>query len=450
MNALRRDDDTICAISTAPGVGGIAVIRLSGLQSINIGRKVAPFLPAAPESHRVYFGNLIDSNGDAFDEAVVTYFARGKSFTSEETLEFSYHGSPAIGQKLLKQLITNGARIAQPGEFTSRAFFAGRIDLVQAESVLALIESQSETAARLALRQLKGELSQKLKLIEDEMTLVLAHLEASIDFSAEDIELSDLPALARRLSAVTNEVLNLINSYTQGRRVRDGLRVALVGEPNVGKSSLLNTLLGEERAIVTPIAGTTRDLVEGQLHMSGWQVTLVDTAGLRETNDLIEKMGIARTFQAIEQADLVLRVVDASEKIPGFDLDEKQSGKTIYIGNKADLHPGAAAPASNFPFFLVSAKTGLGIGELKTFLDKKMNELCDSTSTVVMQARHFELLNKSLANLQRGEKMLRAEESPEFIVAEIQEALLAIFEILGKRFDDQVMDRVFSEFCLGK
>lgn len=449
MNVLRRDDDTICAISTAPGVGGIAVVRLSGTKALEIGRQVARFLPERPESHRVYYGNLKDTQGEDFDEALVTYFAKGRSFTGEETLEFSYHGSPAIGQKLLKCLIAAGARIAQPGEFTSRAFFAGRIDLVQAESVLALIQSQSETAARLALRQLKGELSQKLKSIEDEVTLVLAHLEASIDFSAEDIELSDLPALAQRLSSVIHEVKRLISSYAQGRRVREGLRIALVGEPNVGKSSLLNALLGEDRAIVTPIAGTTRDLVEGHLNLSGWQVTLVDTAGLRETEDVVEKMGIERTFQAIDNADLVLRVVDLSQgPMPVFDLDEKQSGKTIYIGNKSDLQTETQPTAPNV--FYVSAKTGAGISELKNYLDSKVKELCESTDTTVMQARHFELLNKALVRLEKGEEMLRREESPEFIAVEIQEALMAVFEIVGKRFDDQVMDRVFKEFCLGK
>ncbi|MEZ4870987.1 MAG: tRNA uridine-5-carboxymethylaminomethyl(34) synthesis GTPase MnmE [Bdellovibrionales bacterium] len=347
MFSLERDHDTICAVATAPGVGGIAVIRLSGSIADQVIRKSCPFIPNPTESHRVYYGFLIDPiSSEEVDEVLVTYFQKGKSFTNEETYEISCHGGQVVSQNILDILIQSGARLAEPGEFTYRAFMSGRIDLVQAESVLQLIDSQSKKSARLSLRQLKGQLSNQLRVIETEMTEILAHLEANIDFAAEDIEIKSNLYLSEKASAIETQLAELLKTYQQGRIINSGLKVALIGLPNVGKSSLMNTLVGEERAIVTDVPGTTRDIVESRTLINGVVVEFVDTAGLRSTEDKVEKLGIQRTQVALREADLVFVVVDlacpALPELQYFDgLDDQQF---ILVGNKLDLLPGGKGP----------------------------------------------------------------------------------------------------------
>ncbi len=297
-----RDQDTICAVSTPHGVGGISVIRVSGLDTLSIVAKICPFLPEHPESHRVYFGVLRNSqnaagsaSADEIDEVLVTYFKKGKSFTGEEVIEISCHGSPVICQSILHELVLLGARPADRGEFTFRAFMNGKLDLVQAESVLSLIESQSQQAARLALRQLKGSVSKKLEDIENDMTWVLALAEAGIDFSTEGIQLVENSVVLERLDKIEKSLEELVGTFKVGRVLKDGFRIVLTGLPNVGKSSLLNLFLEDERAIVTDIPGTTRDVIHGDTSFKGVKFTFLDTAGLRESvSDLVEKIGIQK------------------------------------------------------------------------------------------------------------------------------------------------------------
>ncbi len=463
-----EDNSTICALSTPPGVGGIAVIRVSGPDAYSFTRGLCPFLPEKPESHRVYFGTAKELVSKAqVDEVVVTCFAHGHSFTGEETAEISCHGGGVPTSSILRELVAAGCQMARPGEFTFRAFMNGRLDLVQAEGVLGLIESQSKQAARVALRQLKGRLSEELAAIEDGLVWILAQLEASIDFSAEGIEVIPSKVLIDRAQKLESTIDRLLKSYNQGRLLTEGLTVALVGRPNVGKSSLLNSLVGEDRAIVTAQPGTTRDLVEGRVAFSGVPVTFIDTAGLRETHDEVEKIGIERTKKTLENADLVLNVLDVTRP---FFPDEIADLKGIsawdrhgVVFNKLDADPNGALtdicleelqrneiviPSKNI--FSLSAKTRLGMKSLEDYVASRVQNDASETAAVITQARHFELLQKIQSCVLRAVQLITKDESAEFIAFELQDAIRAIHELLGKEFHEQVIDRIFKEFCLGK
>jgi tRNA modification GTPase len=459
------DEDTICALSTAPGLGGIAVIRVSGRNAAAISRKICRFLPAQPESHRVYYGLACSADKkEEIDEVLVTFFKEGRSFTGEETIEISCHGSPVTSSWILKELVDNGARSAQPGEFTFRAFMSGRIDLVQAESVLGLIESQSKQSAKMALRQLQGRLSVEFARIEDDLVWLLAHLEASIDFSAEGIEVVPSQHLQDRSRQLMEAVAKLIGTYRDGRVLREGLEIALVGRPNAGKSSLLNAFLREDRAIVTPHAGTTRDTVEGKVSIGGMGVTFVDTAGIRETDNEIEKIGISRSRAAMEKADFVFYVVDPGSPDLDAEILEYSASprpRDCYIVNKSDLDSKLekfsrirevlkSRGVVEARIFSISSLTRDGLERVESCVLEFVKELDSGASNVVMQARHFELLQKIHSCLDAALRLIKQDSSPEFIAFELQEAVRAVHDLLGKEFNEQVIDRIFREFCLGK
>ena len=458
------DDDTICALSTAPGTGGIAVIRVSGDRALEITRKICRFLPARAESHRIYFGVCRTNKTDeSIDEVVVSFFANGKSFTGDETTEISCHGSQVIAASILKELVQSGCRLARRGEFTYRAFMNGRLDLVQAESVLSLIESQNQQSAKVALRQLQGRLSADFAVVENELSWILAHLEASIDFSTEGLETVSTSVLVSRTSQLQSHVSDLLKSYSKGRLIKEGLQVALVGRPNAGKSSLLNAFLKEERAIVTAQAGTTRDLVEGQLSFNGVPVTFVDTAGLRETENEVEKIGIARSRSAMEKADLVFYVIDVTQDGWMIDVETFSSEmrpQSFFLFNKVDLDKtgelqkaamnSIAHVGISERLFWISASSGVGLEKVENLVETLTKDLGNENSNVVTQARHVELLEKIRTCLETSVTLMQTDSSPEFIAFELQEAIRAIHELLGKEFDEQVIDRIFKEFCLGK
>lgn len=471
MFSLERDNDTICAIATAPGVGGIAVLRVSGTDSISVARKIVPFLPVLPESHRVYYGFIKEYNsGEQIDEVLITYFNEKRSFTGEQVVEISCHGGTLITSMILDQLILSGARLAQPGEFTYRAFMNGRIDLIQAESVLSLIESDSKKAAKLSLRQLKGELSNDILDIEDELTWILAHLEANIDFAAEDIIVAEDSQLVDRTEKVKSRINQLLTTYKSGKAIKDGLVVSLAGVPNAGKSSLFNAIVGEERAIVTDVPGTTRDFIEGDIMMDGYKVQFVDTAGLRTTQDKVEIIGIGRTKKLISESDVVLYLIDATNPVIDETLKKMSAedfDRAVIVVNKVDkINDHQKKEVDDFilkelnhllgphgfekRMVNVSATRHLGLKELKNLIMNQFVSPFSETSAVLSQKRHFENLEKSDQALDKSIKLMKASQSPEFISFELQNALLAVKQILGKQFDDEIMDRVFKEFCLGK
>ena len=457
MRYLNRDKDTICALATAHGIGAISVLRISGSRAAEITRKIAAFLPENLESHKIYFGTVKSvEGGTPIDEVLISFFAEGRSFTGEETMEISCHGSETIVAEILANLVKAGARPAERGEFTYRAFMNGRMDLVQAESVLAMIESRSQRSSQLALRQLKGDLSKRLNRLVEDITWVLANLEANIDFSSEDIEIASSDRLAVRIDQAAMETEKLLASYRSGRILRSGFQVVLVGEPNVGKSSLLNALAGDDRAIVTPIAGTTRDFVEADVQLEGVRVTFIDSAGLRVTDDPVEKIGVTRTLERLKAADLVALVIDhqngLSDTAEQF-IDAIPWEKCVVLVNKSDL-PGKewmpTAFGRDVKALYVSATTGSGLSQFREHLGELFKGFLSEDSTLISNARHHEGLLSLRATLRVVADQLRSGESPDLIALELQSGLKTVYEILGVVYDDQVMDRVFSEFCLGK
>lgn len=474
-----RDLDTICAISTPPGKGGIHVIRLSGPRALLLGRRCASFLPLSPESHRIYFGTFRfpAQNDELVDEVLISYFKEGRSFTGEETLEVSCHGSPFVAKQIVQCLVAEGARVADRGEFTYRAFINGKLDLVQAESVLALIESETKKSSEIALSQLKGSLSKELKKLEGEVLALLARLEISIDFTTEDIEIISIEDLLGRLDKIRPPLLKLVESFQIGSKLQSGYEVVFAGEPNVGKSSLLNSVLSEDRAIVTNIPGTTRDVIQENLVINGVKVAISDTAGIRETEDLVERIGVQKTKEALRRADLVFIVFDASS----VDFRSVESWlpesleKVSFIANKIDLLGEFNPQLFWSPLYLwlrennylsepwslerflaekSIAVTTLRAGETREFLlnwmGKHLNTGSFGDEALLSHARHYENLKKAYECFDRARVLAVGSASPEFLSLEVKEALVRIQETLGERFDDQVLDQVFREFCIGK
>jgi tRNA modification GTPase len=469
-----RDQDTICAVATPFGRGGISVIRISGTRALAIVRALCPFMPAEIESHRVYYGMLLEKQtAHEVDEVMATYFKEGRSFTGEDSVEISCHGNPVLCERILQNLVSLGARTADRGEFTYRAFINGRIDLVQAESVLSLIESQTKESSRLALDQLRGELSKNLLQLESELTWCLAHIEAGIDFSTEGLDVVDQKVLIEKLETVGERVKELVESYQLGRLLKDGVKVALIGRPNVGKSSLLNRLVEDDRAIVTDIPGTTRDVVSAETLFKEYKFSLLDTAGLRdETMDVVEKIGIEKTRLSIKSSDFLLFVVEALQPMSQEETSIFESldlARTFVVVNKVDLSAGlrtlALEPIKNCKNFkelqdpqeFLSSRvlwvssfdknTRPEIFErLLSYIKSQNNE----NPTLLIQARHFECLNRALLLISGSLLSLKTGAGGEYLALDLKQSLLALQEVLGKRFDDQIMDRVFKEFCIGK
>jgi tRNA modification GTPase len=457
-----RDSDTICAVSTPPGVGGISVIRLSGASSIEIVQKIACFIPREPESHRVFYGflkNPLDLDRK-IDEVLLSYFKEGKSFTGEKVVEISCHGNPLICDQILKTLVYLGARIAEPGEFTYRAFMNGRVDLIQAESILSLVEGQSKKATEIALQQLKGGVSADLIQIEDSLIWLLANLEASIDFSTEDIEVLDKEIVLQKMLNVERAISYLTESYRTGKKLVSGLHVTLVGPPNVGKSSLLNNLLKEERAIVSDIPGTTRDVIKDQIMIGGTLISFSDTAGLRDTDDKIESIGVQKSIELFNNSDLIFFVVDGQKVEFGSFLEiiKNNIARIVFLVNKSDLLTQNEKDGvtnlfniySSSPVYFVSAFDKACSEILKEIVKVKLIPQNFGHTAVLSQARHFDNLSRALNCVQRAIDLMKSSASVEFVTLELKDALMRVQETLGKRYDDEVLDRIFKEFCIGK
>lgn len=456
------EEDTIAAISTPLGEGGIGVIRMSGRSAIAIadalfvspskGKKLKD-LP----SHTVHYGHIYDpETQEPVDEVLVTLMRAPKSYTREDVVEISSHGGFLSLKRILDLVLKSGARLAEPGEFTKRAFLNGRIDLSQAEAVIDIIQSRTELSHKVAVRQLQGRLSRKVREIRDALKHLTALVEASIDFSEEDIEVISFEALEAGIKEALESVNFLVNTAEEGQILREGLSLVIVGKPNVGKSSLLNVLLEEERAIVTPIPGTTRDIIEESLNLKGVPVRLLDTAGIRDTEDPVEIQGVLRSRSLLEKADLILWVLDSSNPLTQEDrdiLELVEEKKVLGVLNKIDLPPQIGEEAdqilAGIPWVKISAKEKIGIETLKDQIFEMVMKT-PVESVWVTNVRHKNALVRAQQSLLKALESVAQRMSGEFIAVDLRAALDSLGEIVGETTTEDILTEIFSTFCIGK
>ncbi|MCE7070727.1 tRNA uridine-5-carboxymethylaminomethyl(34) synthesis GTPase MnmE [Dyadobacter sp. CY327] len=455
MNAMPiHQQEVICALATPSGVGAIAVVRVSGLGSISMVKSIfkGKNLEEA-ETHTVHFGT-IQAAGEIIDEVLVTVFKTPRSFTKEDSIEISCHGSDYIIRQILKLLITKGARIAKPGEFTQRAFLNGQFDLVQAEAVADLIAADSQASHKTALNQLRGGFSKKLASLRTELIHFASLIELELDFGEEDVEFAQRDDLRRLIEALLSTIAPLIESFDFGNALKEGVPVAIIGSPNVGKSTLLNALLNEEKAIVTSIAGTTRDVIEDTIVLEGLKFRFIDTAGIRETTDLVESIGIERSKNAMEKADIVIFLFDSLET-----LQENQqlaallpAGKQVlYVLNKIDIGEIAAESlgALQENVISISAKSQTGLSQLTNKLVSMVYGQ-SASDTVVTNLRHYEHLVKTHDALSDVLNGLETGVTGDFLAQDIRLSLFHLGEITGTIVTDDLLENIFSRFCIGK
>lgn len=462
------ESNTICAISTAPGVGGIAVIRVSGPESIAITEKVFTpikkgFSLSEAKNQTLWYGDICNEEG-VLDSVLVSVFRNPHSFTGEDTTEISCHGSIYIQQQILQLLIKNGCRMALPGEFTQRAFLNGKMDLSQAEAVADLISSTSSASHRLALKQMKGGISDELQLLREKLLDFVSLIELELDFSTEDVEFADRTKLNELIGIIKHRIETLCDSFSLGNAIKNGVPVAIVGQTNVGKSTLLNCILNEEKAIVSDIRGTTRDIIEDVFVYGGIQFRLIDTAGLRETADVVEKLGIERSYKTMDDANIVLLVCDSSESISDIEaflstsLERIKDKNIVVVFNKSDIIDSTKrqelenlGTVGSVKKVFISAKQKENINELlDTMLSYTQMDNMSEDSVIVSNMRHYESLQKALASINRVEEGFSLELPSDLLTRDIHDCIDALGEITGQISSQDVLNNIFSKFCIGK
>lgn len=446
--------ETIAAISTPPGRGGIGIVRLSGPHALSIAQKL--IRARGPLEHaRVRLAEIPDpETGHTIDEAVVTYFARPHSYTGEDLVEVAAHGSPVILEMLVRLALRGGARLARPGEFTERAFLGGRLDLTQAEAVRDLIEAQTLYQARVAAEQMGGALSRRVQPAKQELVELIALLEAGIDFAEDDVAVTPNEDIVLRIDAVSAALGELARSFEYGRMVQQGLRLAIVGRPNVGKSSLFNRLLEKERAIVTAVPGTTRDVVTERLSLGGIPVDLVDTAGLRETMDEAEAIGVRKAREVLADADVVLVMLEAAVPLRE---DERQlmasleGRRALVVRNKCDLPGAEGDDGVPLPSLRVSALTGEGLQSLREALAETVrNPAGEGESGILTSLRQFEAVDGALQALQAARDAAQQAIPHEMVLLDLYATLRQLDSLTGETTAEDILNRIFSSFCIGK
>jgi tRNA modification GTPase len=455
-------EDTIAAVATPPGEGGVAIVRLSGPDAERIAREIffrSGGKDGTLRSHTLHRGSIRDPRtGALVDEALAVLMRRPKSYTGEDVVEFHCHGGQLVTRRVLELALARGARQAEPGEFTQRAFLNGRVDLAQAEAVLDLTQARTETGMRLALEQMHGGLSQWVATLREELLDILAEVEAAIDFSEEEIEHVPQRKLLAQIDALKDRIAGIVASYEWGRLHREGARVCIAGRPNVGKSSLLNALLGAERVIVTPVPGTTRDVIEESVNLGGLPVALWDTAGIRDTDNPIERAGIDFTRRHLDAADAALVVFDSSETHTAEDealMRAVRGKKGLLVLNKNDL-PGRldrswlAEAAPDKAIVSVSAKRGAGLDELKETLRELLLAAPAEPAIVLTNARHKAALERSADGLVAAAAGVRHGISPELIGIELLHAKEGLEGVVGMVDNESILEHIFSKFCIGK
>lgn len=460
------NNDTICALATANGIGALGIIRVSGNDVLPIVQKCFPAKKLEKQkSHTIHYGYFMDGE-EAIDEIMLSIFLAPKSFTTENSVEIAFHGSPHIGKRILETLIKNGARMAKAGEFTLRAFINGRIDLSQAEAIADVIASENEASRKVAINQLKGGITNEISLLRTDLLNFVSLIELELDFAEEDVEFADRTALNGLLDKIDVKLKSLIESFQYGNAIKNGTAVAIIGKPNAGKSTLLNSLLKEERAIVSNIAGTTRDTIEEVLHIKGHAFRLIDTAGLRETMDEIEAIGVKKAKEKVENANILVYLADAATEDFSEDIEMIQSLlredlKLIICATKIDeVIPTKyetvedsfrKAISHEFDFIKISAVENQNIQDLKNELSSYVEQLkSEENNVVITNQRHFEALQKSLDAVNKVKEAISFQISTELLAYELRNALEHLGEISGEVTNDEVLGNIFSKFCIGK
>lgn len=459
MNKL-TGEDTIVAISTPQGVGGIAVIRISGPDSVAIlSNSWRGVNLESIASHTAHLGHIMMDDGNVLDEVVATYFKGPHSFTGEDVVEISCHGSKWIQKEIVKTLVNGGARPAEPGEFTKRAFLNGRIDLAQAEGIIDLISTASRAAHKMAIRQTDGKFSKYFNTLRDQLIELASLLELELDFAEEEVEFADRERLQQLCSTLQEELSRLADSYSAGRVIKEGIPVVIAGMPNAGKSTLLNLLLGEDKAIVTDIPGTTRDVIEDTKEIDGLLFRFADTAGLRFTDNAVEQIGIRRAEERMEKAAIILWVIDISRDVAGqLEMVEEGTRKYtdgihILVVNKCDLpHDDAELQISrSIPTIKISAKEKESIARIEEILKEEAKGISGmQNDLIISNARHYASIQRSLESLQRVSEGLASMQSADFIAQDLREALHHLSSITGSITAPDLLASIFSRFCVGK
>lgn len=465
-------EDTICAPATVPGTGAIAIIRMSGKDSFRIADKVVSCKGSTiseTEGYKLRYGVALEADGTDLDTVLVSVFRSPHSYTGEDSVEISCHSSKYVVERLLQRLVDSGARMAGPGEFTQRAFVNGKMDLAQAEAVADVISSQNAAAHRVAYSQLKGGFSKELKTLRDELLKMTSLLELELDFSEEDVEFASRRELSALLDGALRHIHSLTDSFRYGNALRNGVPVTIVGAVNAGKSTLLNALVGDDRAIVSDIAGTTRDTVEETMTIDGILFRFIDTAGLRTTQDEVEKIGISRSYKKMSEAEIVLALLDVtvpeeenehsiSDIVNNLDV---KSQKLIVLLNKVDvlgsninvslLNNTVSSPDEKVTKLYISAKTGFGLDTLRTLLsDSQKTATLDSGQTIVTNLRHYQSLMSAAASLEKVRSSLATSQTPDLLSEDLRQALHHLSSILGEVTPDEVLGNIFERFCIGK
>lgn len=448
--------DTIAAISTALGVGAISIIRVSGDDSLTIVNKVFKGVDLTKvKSHTINYGHIV-ANNEIIDEVLVSVMLSPKTFTKENIVEINSHGGIATTNKVLQLLLTNGARLAEPGEFTKRAFLNGRIDLVEADGIMNLIESKNEKARQLSINQLSGKVSKLIQDLRDELIQIISNIEVNIDYPEyEDIEVLTNDTIYPNLLSFKTNLINIINNSKDSKIINQGINIGIIGRPNVGKSSLLNNLLEEEKAIVTDIEGTTRDIVEGTITLNGIILNLTDTAGIRETDNLVEKIGVEKSLNIINKSDLIILMLNNNESLTEEDkqlLNLIKNKPNIILVNKNDLETKINYKDLPDDIIKISITNNEGIDELKQRIIKLFNlgKLETEDLTYLSDARSISLLEKSLDKINDSIKSIENNEPIDIVELNIKESWNILGEIIGETYTDELIDELFSRFCLGK
>ncbi|MEA2030267.1 MAG: tRNA uridine-5-carboxymethylaminomethyl(34) synthesis GTPase MnmE [candidate division Zixibacteria bacterium] len=451
--------DTIAAIITPPGEGGIAAVRIAGMQSLSLLRK--HFQPSSHDTHKPFLmrlGRFIDREGKTIDEVMAVYMPKGKSYTGQEQVEIFCHGGRMVVELILGELLTSGARVAEPGEFTRMAFLSGRIGLTQAEAVAEIISANTEMSHKVAREHLLGEYTSAINKIRSMIVSVLAEVEASIDFTEEQVK-PENNELTDTIAEIRERIDNLVKTYRNGRLLKEGFKIAIAGRPNAGKSSFFNLLLRRQRALVTSTAGTTRDYLSEWIDLDGFPVNITDTAGLRTGGSFIEKAGHESARKVISSSNLVLWMIDLSsrdwKRNLSRDIKSLKKHYTVLVGNKIDIIekiPSMPSHLTKWNVSHVSCKTSKGLKSLKkTLLEQIRQRMPDLTSgLVVTSARHQQKLKLSLSALRSAEEQIMQDESPEIIAFTLHEAVNAIDEITGRVYNEEILGEIFSKFCIGK